>query len=66
MRVLNVDSGKSRISMGMASGEAGDDREEVTSSSRSSSSSSGPAPNLGAQSGFGSMADFFKNAKRVK
>ena len=66
VRVLNIDSAKRRISLGMAHGEEGDDREETSAPSRSNSSSGAPAPNLGAQSGFGSMADFFKNAKRVK
>lgn len=66
VRVLNIDSGKRRISLGMAHGEEGDDREETSAPSRSNSSAGAPAPNLGAQSGFGSMADFFKNAKRVK
>lgn len=66
VRVLNIDSGKRRISLGMATGEEGDDREETSAPSRSNSSSGSAAPNLGAQSGFGSMADFFKNAKKAK
>jgi small subunit ribosomal protein S1 len=56
VRVLNVDSAKRRISLGMASGEAADEREETAA----------PAAKLAPQSGFGSMADFFKNAKRIK
>jgi small subunit ribosomal protein S1 len=59
VRVLNVDAGKRRISLGMA-GEQRDDREEAATSS------AGAAAKLAPQSGFGSMADFFKNAKRSK
>jgi small subunit ribosomal protein S1 len=58
VRVLNVDAGKRRISLGMASSD-GDDREEA-------SGSAGSASKLAPQAGFGSMADFFKNAKRAK
>jgi small subunit ribosomal protein S1 len=57
VRVLNVDSAKRRISLAMAGSE--DEREEVASSGASASK-------LAPQSGFGSMADFFKNAKRAK
>ncbi|HEX3130993.1 MAG TPA: S1 RNA-binding domain-containing protein [Thermoanaerobaculia bacterium] len=60
VRVLNVDAAKRRISLGMAG--ADDDREEVAASGGSGASASKLAP----QSGFGSMADFFKNAKRAK
>jgi len=84
VRVLNVDTGKRRISLGMATGEQGDYREEAMSSrssrsdrgdrpDRSGGSGSGPGGGAGgggssssSGSGFGSMADFFKNAKRVK
>ena len=57
VRVLNVDAAKRRISLGMAGAE--DYREEAAASA-------GPASKLAPQSGFGSMADFFKNAKRAK
>ncbi|HWM94911.1 MAG TPA: S1 RNA-binding domain-containing protein [Thermoanaerobaculia bacterium] len=72
VRVLNVDTGKRRISLGMATGE---DREyrEMTSQAPARSgggggggSSSSSSNSGGSGSGFGSMADFFKNAKRVK
>ncbi|MFL6199819.1 MAG: 30S ribosomal protein S1 [Thermoanaerobaculia bacterium] len=84
VRVLSVDTGKRRISLGMASGEEGGYREEATASSSSPRSSrsdrsdrgdrperSGGSGGSGGSvtssgSGFGSMADFFKNAKRVK
>jgi small subunit ribosomal protein S1 len=87
VRVLNVDTGKRRISLGMATGEQGDYREEAMSSrssrpdrgdrgdrpDRSGGSGSGTGGGAGgggssssSGSGFGSMADFFKNAKRVK
>ncbi len=59
VRVLNVDSAKRRISLGMAGAE--DDREEMASSGAAAS-----ATKLAPQSGFGSMADFFKNVKRAK
>lgn len=59
VRVLNVDSAKRRISLGMAGAE-GDDREEMATSGAPAASKLAP------QSGFGSMADFFKNAKRAK
>ena len=90
VRVLSVDTGKRRISLGMASGE-GSYREEATASSprssrseRSERSDRSDRPDRGDRSdrsggsgssggsvsssgsGFGSMADFFKNAKRVK
>jgi len=55
IRVLNVDPGKRRISLGMA-GSDSDDRDEA----------SAPTAKLAPQAGFGSMADFFKNAKRAK
>ncbi len=58
VRVLNVDTGKRRISLGMA-GSDSDDREEAAGAAAS-------ATKLAPQSGFGSMADFFKNAKRAK
>jgi small subunit ribosomal protein S1 len=58
VRVLNVDAAKRRISLGMAGAE-GDYREEMAASGSSASK-------LPPQSGFGSMADFFKNAKRAK
>jgi small subunit ribosomal protein S1 len=61
VRVLNVDAGKRRISLGMA-GADGDEREEAAGSAASAASASKLAP----QSGFGSMADFFKNAKKAK
>jgi small subunit ribosomal protein S1 len=64
VRVLNVDSGKRRISLGMAGAE-GYDREEATASA-GSAGSAGAASKLAPQSGFGSMADFFKNAKKAK
>ncbi|MFP5287238.1 MAG: S1 RNA-binding domain-containing protein, partial [Thermoanaerobaculia bacterium] len=75
VRVLNVDTGKRRISLGMATGE--DYREEtVSASSRSErsersdrserSGGSGGGSSSSSGSGFGSMADFFKNVKRVK
>lgn len=75
VRVLNVDTGKRRISLGMATGE--DYREEaVSASSRSErserldrserSGGSGGSSSGSSGSGFGSMADFFKNVKRVK
>ncbi|HEX5715186.1 MAG TPA: S1 RNA-binding domain-containing protein [Thermoanaerobaculia bacterium] len=94
VRVLNVDTGKRRISLGMATGEDASYREESKSaasasprtprSSRSdrqdrsdrpdrsdrsdrSSGGSGSGGSVSSSgSGFGSMADFFKNAKRVK
>lgn len=76
VRVLNVDTAKRRISLGMATGQERDEREVATAapartgggSSGSSGSSSGGAGGSGGSSGsgFGSMADFFKNAKRVK
>jgi small subunit ribosomal protein S1 len=86
VRVLNVDTGKRRISLGMATGEEGSYREEAVSasprSSRSDRSDRGDRPDRSERSGggsggsgsssssggsgFGSMADFFKNAKRVK
>lgn len=68
VRVLNVDSGKRRISLGMATGEEADDREEVAAPSRSSGSSGGGSGSGSGSSGsgFGSMADFFKNVKRVR
>lgn len=95
VRVLNVDTGKRRISLGMATGEDADYREEskpATSagprtprsprpdrqdrsdrpdrSDRGDRSSGGGSGSGGAVtssgSGFGSMADFFKNAKQVK
>ena len=62
VRVLNVDAAKRRISLGMA-GADGYDREEMAASS---AGSSGSSSKLAPQSGFGSMADFFKNAKRAK
>jgi small subunit ribosomal protein S1 len=68
VRVLNVDPAKRRISLGMAGGE-GYEREEATAGSAGSSGSAGSAGSsskLAPQSGFGSMADFFKNAKRAK
>lgn len=77
VRVLNVDTGKRRISLGMATGEENYREAAMSSSPRSSrsdrpdrpggsggSGSSGSGSSGG--SGFGSMADFFKNAKRVK
>lgn len=74
VRVLNVDTGKRRISLGMATGE--DYREEAVSapsrserpdrSERSDRSGSGGSSSSSGGSGFGSMADFFKNVKRVK
>jgi small subunit ribosomal protein S1 len=70
VRVLGVDPVKRRISLTMATRGMEDDRDEAMagsyagggrSSSSSASSSSAPsAPG----SGFGSMADFFKNMKR--
>ena len=71
VRVLNVDTAKRRISLGMATGEEGDYREEAMSSSRSdradrSERSGGSGSGSSSGSGFGSMADFFKNVKRVK
>lgn len=57
VRVLNVDPAKRRISLGMA-GADGDDREEMAPAAS--------ATKLAPQSGFGSMADFFKNVKRAK
>ena len=80
VRVLNVDTGKRRISLGMATGEEGSYPEEAMSSSprsqrsdrqdRSERSGGGSGSSSGSSSssgsGFGSMADFFKNAKRVK
>ncbi len=73
VRVLGVDSAKRRISLTMGTRGVGmeDDRDEAmagsysggrgsSSSSSSSSSSAAPSP----ASGFGSMADFFKNMKR--
>lgn len=72
VRVLNVDTGKRRISLGMATGDERDEREEVAAaparSGGGSSSSGGGSGSSGGSggSGFGSMADFFKNAKRVK
>lgn len=81
VRVLNVDTGKRRISLGMATGEEGSYREEAMSSPRSQRSDRGDRPDRSERSGgsgsgggsssssgsgFGSMADFFKNAKRVK
>jgi small subunit ribosomal protein S1 len=68
VRVLNVDPAKRRISLGMSGGE-GYEREEATAGSAGSSGSAGSAGSsskLPPQSGFGSMADFFKNAKRAK
>jgi small subunit ribosomal protein S1 len=56
VRVLNVDTGKHRISLGMA-GSDGYDRDRGEEA---------PASKLAPQAGFGSMADFFKNAKRAK
>jgi small subunit ribosomal protein S1 len=64
VRVLNVDPGKRRISLGMA-GTEGDEREEAAGSA-ASAGSAGSASKLAPQSGFGSMADFFKNAKKAK
>ncbi|MES1245613.1 MAG: S1 RNA-binding domain-containing protein [Acidobacteriota bacterium] len=61
VRVLNVDTAKRRISLGMSGAE--DDREEAATASGGSGTS---ASKLAPQSGFGSMADFFKNAKRAK
>ena len=82
VRVLNVDTGKRRISLGMATGDERVEREMTTAaparsgggssgSSKGGSSSSGGSGESGGSggsggSGFGSMADFFKNAKRVK
>jgi small subunit ribosomal protein S1 len=71
VRVLNVDSGKRRISLGMATGEENYREEAAAAPSRSDRSDrSGGSGSSGASSssgsGFGSMADFFKNAKRVK
>ncbi len=93
VRVLSVDTGKRRISLGMASGEEGSYREEARASSstprsprsdrsersdrsdrgdrgdrseRSGGSAGSGSPVSSSGSGFGSMADFFKNAKRVK
>jgi len=86
VRVLNVDTGKRRISLGMATGED-DYRKEAASSSSSprssrqdrpdrqdrsdrssggSGSGGGSSSSSSSGSGFGSMADFFKNAKQVK
>ena len=72
VRVLNVDTAKRRISLGMATGEE-DYRETAAASSsrpdrseRSERSGSSPGAGSSSGSGFGSMADFFKNAKRVK
>ena len=88
VRVLNVDTGKRRISLGMATGDdyraeampasprtprsprpdrpdRPDRSERADRPDRSGGSgSSGSGSSSG--SGFGSMADFFKNAKRVK
>lgn len=60
VRVLNVDAGKRRISLGMA-GDDSDDR--GTSGGGSGGGGEESAVKLAPQSGFGSMADFFKNAK---
>lgn len=83
VRVLNVDTGKRRISLGMATGEEDYRQEAASSSPRSSrqdrsdrpdrserssggSGSGGGSSSSSSGSGFGSMADFFKNAKQVK
>jgi len=95
VRVLNVDTGKRRISLGMATGEEGSYRDDETKSATSASPRAPRSPRSDRQdrsdrpdrsdrsdrssggsgssgsvsssgSGFGSMADFFKNAKRVK
>jgi small subunit ribosomal protein S1 len=78
VRVLNVDTAKRRISLGMATGEERNYREASSSrpersdrSDRSerperSGGSGGGSSSSSSGSGFGSMADFFKNAKRVK
>ena len=72
VRVLGVDPVKRRISLTMGTRGMEDDRDEAMAgsysgggrgSSSSSSSSSSSAPSAPG-SGFGSMADFFKNMKR--
>jgi small subunit ribosomal protein S1 len=57
VRVLNVDTAKRRVSLGTA-GDEREEREEAAPARAAAPASSG--------TGFGSMADFFKNAKRVK
>jgi len=73
VRVLSVDTAKRRISLGMATGEEGDYREASSPRpdrserpERSDRSGGGSSSSSSSGSGFGSMADFFKNAKRVK
>lgn len=68
VRVLGVDQVKRRISLTMGTRGMEDDRDEAMAASysgggRGSSSPSSSAPSAPA-SGFGSMADFFKNMKR--
>lgn len=69
VRVLNVDTAKRRISLGMATGEE-DYRETAAAAAsrpdRSERSGGSGSGSPGSGSGFGSMADFFKNVKRVK
>jgi small subunit ribosomal protein S1 len=82
VRVLSVDTGKRRISLGIATGEENYREEAMSAPSRSGrsdrqdrsdrpdrsggSGGSGGSSSSSSGSGFGSMADFFKNAKRVK
>lgn len=81
VRVLNVDTGKRRISLGMATGEENyreeamasrsnradrADRADRSERSGGSGSSGSGSSSSSSGSGFGSMADFFKNVKRVK
>lgn len=75
VRVLGVDPAKRRISLTMGTRGVEDDRDEAmagsysgrgssSSSASSSPSPSGPPSPSAPGSGFGSMADFFKNMKR--
>lgn len=67
VRVLGVDSAKRRISLGMAgAGEEGNGRAREREETTAAAKPAAPSSSGGSGSGFGSMADFFKNAKRVK
>lgn len=67
VRVLGVDSAKRRISLGMAgAGEGSNGRSREREETAASAKASAPSSSGGSGSGFGSMADFFKNAKRIK